>query len=780
MRLFIAVALGWTLLFLCFSNLFAQAQSLESFKKASQEHLQKYSLETLLTLSSSENPERLKTFQEEFENYPDHFLFVLQPSLTREEARILATWKVEDARTQDNPQYEYYPRTHLVLNALEVFTPEVAQELSAWQGTSFFLHLNGLSRLDHLEFFCYQLDQSYRLAHKTIYNSYSHPSLQFQQDSMVLSLNGLKSLKPKVSSLASWKGSLLLNGVQTISKKEAFALASYDCKELFLEGYTSTSPEILKTLSLYSGTTLSLGLKTLQAQDCRSLAQWGYTVSPYTGSHLRMRGRGYLATTLSFPRLQTLSTFAFEELLKWGGKQLKLDGFLTLSPEHAQLLGKSLRPQISLNGIHTLSASALAEIILLSSTAPRRRGSSVILELLGLKTLETEVAEQLAKWSDLNVLIFRDLKELSTPSARALARWTGRSLLFQGKTQFSVEAFQALSLWKGKTFLVSLDSLSLEKLEAFSPWEGKEIFLQGKTLSPSIAQGLSLCLQKESPSPRAKNQILQKQGLLRFSHLKTLEKESAFFLKNWEGVALDFFALNELLPETAELLSLCKARSLYFYSISSLDSASLQALSHYSSGYLNLSALRKITSEQVRFFQDFPNGLSLNSLPMTPELAQAFRLLKARYLHLGDFSPADLKSFEILMSFPQILEIDKLVTINGGMAQALLNFKGTYLRCFEIVDPSEEALEFFAKNTWDLFQKSDNFEEKYSLSSLRQKFPQKHFSFEQEIKNRAKKYQILPVVYYSQVLTGFLILVFCFFFRRYRRQVNLEYSLDLV
>jgi hypothetical protein len=186
-------------------------------------------------------------------------------------------------------------REFLALPALTALTPEVAAELTKFNGHH--LSLSGLTTLS--------ADAAKAVA-------------QFKEEGG-LHLNGLTTLSAAATKgLAEFKGQLTLGGPGMLAVCRARTVAEFKCGVLFLNGITSLSTTDAKALAEFKVSLLAINdLTTLSAETAKALAEF----------------RGH---TLQI-RVPTLSAEAAKALAEFKGALL-LPGLTTLSPEAAAAL----------------------------------------------------------------------------------------------------------------------------------------------------------------------------------------------------------------------------------------------------------------------------------------------------------------------------------------------------------------------------------------------------------------------------------------------------------
>ena len=152
---------------------------------------------------------------------------------------------------------------------------------------------------------------------------------------------------------------------------------------------------------------------------------------------------------LSFKSVTELADSSAEQLVRFKGNALCLDGLMTLSPGTALILRQSNARWLSLSGVRDLSldsAEALAGF----------EGEGLVLN--GLAELSTPAAKALAK-SKCTKLVFRGILSLPADQASALAQYEG-SVRMDRVSTLADDAAKAIADSKGLWYFEGLTELS--------------------------------------------------------------------------------------------------------------------------------------------------------------------------------------------------------------------------------------------------------------------------------------------------------------------------------
>ena len=326
-------------------------------------------------------------------------------------------------------------RDDLSLNGVLRLSPAAARRLAQHESH---LYLNGLSELD---------EQS---------------ALELAPHSFDLHLNGLKSLTPAAAiGLATKKGSLFMNGATHLSSESIGAIAGPKRWELHLDGIRELTPRDAAALAeglRQGGPLLSLnGVTSLSEDVARTLAF-------YRGSRLRLNG----VRTIPVSVAEALSVFKGEleldgvqeltgeaaEALCGGPWSLSLNGVSSITPQVAKAIG-ARQKHVSLNGLQSLSDAdarvlfdggvrldldGLREISVYAAKLLARHEADVTLN--GIRHVSDEVARELAMregdcW-------LNGVAALSPKAAKILGQGRSSSLQLDGLTELTVDAAAGL------------------------------------------------------------------------------------------------------------------------------------------------------------------------------------------------------------------------------------------------------------------------------------------------------------------------------------------------
>jgi len=215
---------------------------------------------------------------------------------------------------------------------------------------------------------------------------------------------------------------LPLNGLTSLDRETAQALAGYDKGPLALNGLTTLDAAAAEAIAGFKGAYFSLrGLTTLDAAVAKGLAR-------FEGNVLYLHG------------LTALDAAAAQELARFNGKVLYLDGLTTLDAAAAEPLAKFKGTLLELGGLEAVDAAAAGALVGFGSDRPGR-----ILKLDGLTAIDPATAQALA----------------------ASKAWLGQlPRLTAFEAPDSVAVAQALATRKGRLALPNLRKISPKTLTA--------------------------------------------------------------------------------------------------------------------------------------------------------------------------------------------------------------------------------------------------------------------------------------------------------------------------
>jgi len=562
-----------------------------------------------------------------------------------------------------------------------------------------------------------------------------------------------------------FRGALMLSGLESLDAETASVLADYDEGPLFLDGLAGLSSEAARALKQFKGgprsyasfgRCLSLaGLETLSPEAAAELAAFGgealflgVTELSETAfrSLMKFRRRLYL------PRLAGIPAGAAESIADYRGPGLSILGLATLSMEEARVLaGLGNRWNGRLPNVKNLSSETAAVLAGLNGVkkgvhaqGPFLPPKVVRLEFDGA-TLSAETARELAGFP--GVLLLRGMTQavLSDDMLAALAEYNGgglglggltavspdlaqrlatvatKFLFLDDVTELSPEAAQVLADFPGTVSLDGLTGVSPELVGALGDLRKRS--LKGVTsLSPEAAaavvegfRGASLTLNLTSlPADTAKELAQGRRNDLILDRLTELSDEAAAALGGSSLTNLWLRGLTDLSPGAAKGLAGLKAAgqlgpTLRLDSMRSLSPEAAEAFAASNITYLELSGLKTLSADTARalsrskaFSGSLPSLTTLSADAAVALSTFAGNKSGGGKLNLFGLTTLDAEAARGLAAFRGTLELDGLTEIDAETAAALATYAGPKLSLRGLKTLSTGAAEQLAKaKAWD-------------------------------------------------------------------------------
>jgi hypothetical protein len=563
----------------------------------------------------------------------------------------------------------------------------------------------------------------------------------------------------------SFRGALMLSGLESLDGETAVVLADYDEGPLFLDGLTELSPDAARALKEFKGgprsyasfgNCLSLaGLETLSPEAAAELAAFpgeALFLGVTELSEAAFRSLMKFQRRLYLPRLTRIPVGAAESIAAYRGPGLSVLGLAALSTEEAQqLAGLGNRWNGRLPNVKALSpetAAVLAGFKLVkkgvNAEGPFLPPKLARLELDGA-TLSAETVRELARFP--GVLLLRGMTQaalsddvlaalaesngsglglgglaaLSPDLAERLATFATQFLFLDDVTALSPEAAAALAGFPGPVSLDGLTAVSPELVRALGDLNKR--FITGVTaLSPEAAaaviegvRGASLTLNLTSlPADTAKVLAQGRRNDLFLDRLTELSDDAAAALGGSSVTNLWLRGLTDLSPGAAKGLAAVKAAgklgpTLRLDSLRSLSPEAAEAFAASNITYLELSGLETLSAGTAR-------GLARSkafsgSLPSLTELSADAAAALGTFagnksgggkLNLLGLQTLDADAARGLAAFRGTLELDGLTEIDPETAAALSTYAGPKLSLRGLKTLSAETAAELAKaKAWD-------------------------------------------------------------------------------
>ena len=474
-----------------------------------------------------------------------------------------------------------------------------------------------------------------------------------QDRSGTLLLDGLATLSPEAArELAKYDGWLSLNGLKEISDEAAAALAQHK-GALHLDGLTKISDDAAKSLAGHRGELSLNGLTAISDESARALAR-------HTGGRLMLKG----LTTLSGeagkafagrkgggPTYQTvldgltsMTPEAAAALAETNGHNWRSDlpAFKTIPVEVAQALAKR-QGGLSMPGLTTLSDDAAKALGgKLGGSLPRLTSLTVetaraiagpvpgqfhrTLNLDGLTALPDDIALAIGGKDSRGDLHLNGLTSLTPIAAKAICQREG-DLYLNGLTTIPEETLKALAEHKSPgyarpvVYLDGLTSLSDEAAATLAKWEkwsGKLPMLP--TLSEKVAAALASSRKWDGKLPAVKTisvetarALAQRDGNLSLDGVTALSDAAATALAPHRGGTLSLNGVKILSDGAAAALA-GRAGRLSLNGLTTLSSGASQALAAHKGDWLVLDGLTTLSTDVAKALAKHRGAVSLRGL----------------------------------------------------------------------------------------------------------------------------------------------------------------------
>lgn len=255
---------------------------------------------------------------------------------------------------------------------------------------------------------------------------------------------------------------LFLTSLLTVDKQVAHELAKFQGNKLDLSGPTTIDVNVAQELVKFQGKLLFLnGLTILDRDVARELVQ-------FHGA-LWLNG------------LESLDVYTARILVE-GDHGLYLDGLTKIDRELARALAMVKYPQnLSLLGLTTIDENVAQEL-------SKFRGANLI---LGLKTMDIKVAKALAPLqSDLWIWC---LSSMNASVARELSNLQSREIVLNGLREIDKETAEGLgNFLVDKLYLRGLKTIDKDVAHGLAKFQGENLDLRGlTTIDAGVAQELA-------------------------------------------------------------------------------------------------------------------------------------------------------------------------------------------------------------------------------------------------------------------------------------------------
>ncbi len=336
------------------------------------------------------------------------------------------------------------------------------------------------------------------------------------------------------------------------------------------------------------------------------------------------------------------------------------------------------------DGVVTLPA--ISELSPKAAAACRHFGEGswgAALEFPNVSTITPEAAKDLAGCEAL--LVFPHLRELSAPTARALAKHEGTGLILGGLTTLPDDVADALAKLEAERGLllpdlVSLDSVSLAKRIAR---QDHAFFPAVRTLTSEIAKALrgneggelSLPAIEEIKPEVAKQLVGAGYYWLSLGGAATLTPEAAAIIANHHGQLV--FPGPDSFSAAAALKLAKHNHAIFLPHVASVPTDVLRALANHEN-HLILGSASALTIEEAAALVMHKGHVTLPAIERLPPEVAA--VLAPR---IGDFGLPGLRSLNaetaaaLAANARDELELEGVTTISSDVAAALAAFEGT-------------------------------------------------------------------------------------------------------
>lgn len=551
----------------------------------------------------------------------------------------------------------------------------------------------------------------------------------------------------------SFRGALMLSGLESLDAETAAVLADYDQGPLFLDGLAELSPAAARALKDFKGgprsyasfgRCLSLaGLETLSPEAAAELAAFGGEAL-FLGvtelSETAFRSLMKFQRRLYLPRLARIPAGAAESMADYRGPGLSILGLAALSTEDARVLAglgnrwngrlpnvKKLSPETAavlagFQGVNTVVRLELDGATLSAETVRELAQFPGVLLLRGLTqaALSDDMLAALAEYNG-GGLGLGGLTALPPDLAKRLATFATKFLFLDDVTELSPEAAQPLAGFPGTVSLNGLTEVSPELLRALGDLSKRS--LKGVTsLSPEAAaamvegfRGASLTLNLTSLQADTAKELAQgRRNDLFLDRLTELSDEAAAALGGSSLTNLWLRGLTDLSPGAAKGLAALKAAgnlgpTLRLDSLRSLSPEAAEAFAASNITYLELIGLETLSADTARALarsKAFTGDLrSLTTLSADAAAALGtFAGNKSRggKLNLFGLTTLDAEAARGLAAFRGNLELDGLIEIDPETAAALATYAGPNLSLGGLKTLSAETAAELAKaKSWN-------------------------------------------------------------------------------
>ena len=391
------------------------------------------------------------------------------------------------------------------------------------------------------------------------------------------------------------------------------------------------------------------GLASLDAATAQQLAR-------YPGKELRLDG----LETLTVEAARELAGFARELAGSAAeiGTILSLNGLTSLSDEAAQKLGGFWGRELQLNGLTTISPRAAENLL---------SRNEFTLELEGLTTLDANVARILARPPA--AAEFADDDRLRGDRTWPLSTWSGK---LPRLTVLSTDAAKELQSYKGVLALNGLTSLDAATAKMLAGASSPALDLDGlQDLDVETAAALAR----------------MKPSVLRLNGLRTLPAATARALARFRGQTLHLNGLERVDLDAARALATLKNNFIPWQSsttdlglsgLAALDAATASALAKFKGKSLNLNGLAFVDPETAQALAAFSGErlLLVGLKTLDPAAARALAKFKGQHLYVGLASLSPAAAGPLANFKGTFLSLSGHETLDAGIATALAPFQG--------------------------------------------------------------------------------------------------------
>ncbi len=255
---------------------------------------------------------------------------------------------------------------------------------------------------------------------------------------------------------------LFLNSLLTVDKQVAHELAKFQGNKLDLSGPTTIDVNVAKELANFQGSLLFLnGLTLLDRDVAREFVK-------FHGKSIWLNG------------LKSLDVYTARILVE-GTYGLYLDGLTHIDRELARALTVKARANLSLLGVDTIDENVAQELA-------KFKGNNLI---LGLKSMDIKVAKALAPLqSDLYIWC---LASMNASVSRELSDIQSREIVLNGLREIDKETAEGLGdFLVDKLYLWGLKTIDKDVAHGLAKFQGENLDLRGlTTIDAGVAQELA-------------------------------------------------------------------------------------------------------------------------------------------------------------------------------------------------------------------------------------------------------------------------------------------------